>query len=32
MEELKAIDANCHLDSVIRKMYSYTANVIGSDA
>jgi hypothetical protein len=32
MEELKAMAANGQLDSVISKMYSYTANVTGSDA
>jgi hypothetical protein len=32
MEELKAMAANGHFDSVIGKMYSYTANVTGSDA
>jgi hypothetical protein len=31
-EELKAMAANGQLDSVIGKMYSYTANVTGSDA
>jgi hypothetical protein len=32
MEELKAMAANGQLDSVISKMYSYTANVTVSDA
>jgi hypothetical protein len=32
MEELKAMAANGKLDSVIGKMYSYLANVTGSDA
>ena len=32
MEELKAMAANGQLNSVFGKMYSYTANVTGSDA